>query len=168
MAVTVSYPAPSWAVLNPFSLLGRDLLITPQTHSSTSSSLLDIKKLSQLQLKMADSAKSKFPLPRGWGLGAGAGRMWSRKEARLLLLSSSFLLFLTPKIGWWEGKMLGLWKTVFQFLQVGWVREGNGYFWVGVENQKSLSGLLVIMLLFQLFEYFGKHSGNVTLPRSVT
>lgn len=44
----------------------------------------------------------------GWGLG---GR--EAGEARLLLLSSSFLPFLTPEVGWWEGKMVGLWKTVF-------------------------------------------------------
>lgn len=52
--------------------------------------------------------------------------MWSRKEARLLLLSSSFLPFLTPKIGWWKGKMVGLWKTVFSsdfFKWGGWGKE---------------------------------------------
>lgn len=167
MAVIVSYPAPSWAVLNPLSLLGRDLLIIPHTPQLPRHCLI---------LKTSVNSSWRWPThsqikasPPPW-LGAGG---WEDVKPKRDKAAPSLILF--PPLSHLWGRVVGGKNgrplensLLFWFLQVGWVRERDGYFWVGVENQKSLSGFFIIMLLFPLFEYFGTHSGNVTLPRSVT
>ena len=73
----------------------------PWTDSETSSSLLDIKELSQVQLKMAASyPKQSFSSPIAGRAGGWKDVKWERSKAALFL----FRPFLTPEVGLWEGK----------------------------------------------------------------